>query len=286
MFKKQIIQKLSFKGTLNVAIHDGLFHADDVFCVCLLEKLCAKAGINLNIIRTRDAQDLKKVDMRVDVGDIHNPETLDFDHHQCNDASLEQPNGIKHAAIGLLAQWCMKDNFLKIFREKYLYGLEYQDNTGKVHADYPSIGFCIQPFLPVYGQKENLDELFWQAFSVAKIIFDRAIKTTEGILKCEEDLPEQTIETLIGGKILILKKFMPLLPQLHQELCFIIVEKTDGSAIFRGINGHFIKPEWRGFRGKDLVKACGYEGEFIHSTGFTGTMNSLEGAKAICSASI
>lgn len=287
IFKTVIIEKMAEYQTLNVAVHDGGFHADDVFSICLLKRLCAEAGVSLNIVRTRDCEKLAAADMRVDVGGRHNPETLDFDHHQRGDKSLEQENGIKHAAIGLLAQWCMEESFLNIFREKYLFGLEYQDNNGRSHEKYSSIGFCIQPFLPAYGQKEDLDELFWKAVSVAEIIFDRAIKTAEGILQCEEELPEATEEVLANGKILVLNRFMPLQPFLHQGLCFTIVRKPkDAGFTFSGLNGHLIKPEWRGFKGEDLAKACGFEGEFTHPAGFTGTMKTLEGAKALCLASL
>jgi len=287
IFKQDILEKLGEYETLNVAIHDGGFHSDDVFSVCLLRRLCTEAGVSLNIVRTRDCEKLAAADMRVDVGGKHCPATLDFDHHQRNDASLEQPNGIKHAAIGLLAQWCMEENFLKVFREKYLYGLEFQDNNGRSHEKYNSIGFFVQPFLPAYGQKENLDELFWQAVIVAEVIFDRAIKTAQGICQCEEELPEATEEVLADGKILVLNRFMPLQPFLHPEVSFTIVRKPkDAGFTFSGMNGHLIKPEWRGYKGEDLTKACGFEGEFTHPAGFTGTMKTLEGAKALCLASL
>ena len=285
MFNKDIIEKISQHEVLNVAVHDGLFHADDVFSVALLQRLCTTCNTKLNIVRTRDNDKLRKADMRVDVGGIHNPETLDFDHHQRNDASLEQPEGIKHAAIGLLCQWCLSEDFLKIFREKYILGLEYQDNNGRSHEKYNSIGFFVQPFLPVYGQKENLDDLFWQAVQIADTILDRAIKTTEGILRCEQELPAETLEVLAGGKVLILNKFMPIQPYLHPEIAFTIVKAQKGYS-FNGMNGNLIKKDFRGLNGKDIAKVTGYDGVFTHAGGFTGTMATLEGAKAICLASL
>ena len=143
MFKKNILEEFNGRESLTVAVHAGNFHADDVFSVALLKKLCNTCDIELKVIRTRDYKKLQKADMRVDVGGRHNPTTLDFDHHQENDTSLDQPENIKHAAIGLLAQWCLEEDSLKIFRYKYVLGLEYQDNMGTPHEKYPSIGFCI-----------------------------------------------------------------------------------------------------------------------------------------------
>jgi uncharacterized UPF0160 family protein len=285
MFKESILEEFQIRESLTVAVHAGNFHADDVFSVALLKWLCTATDTELSVIRTRDYKELQSADMRVDVGGKHNPATWDFDHHQNNDASLDQPNGIKHAAIGLLCQWCMEEDFLQIFREKYLYGLEYQDNTGKSHEKYNSIGFFIQPFLPVYGQKENLNELFWQAVAVAEIVLARAINTTEGILKCEKDLPSATEEVLVDGKILVLTEAMPIQNWLHPEIAFVIAKAKEGYS-FLSFNGALVKENLRGLRGKAILNACGYAGTFIHKDGFTGAMATLEGAKAICLASL
>lgn len=285
MFKKSIIAEFQKRESLTVAVHAGNFHADDVFSVALLKKLCNTCDIELKVIRTRDYKKLQKADMRVDVGGRHNPTTLDFDHHQENDTSLDQPENIKHAAIGLLAQWCLEEDFLKIFRYKYVLGLEYQDNMGTPHEKYPSIGFCIQPFLPAYEFEENQGDLFWQAVSIAEIILDRAIKTTEGILKSEREIPEETEEILANGKVLVLKKTMPIQEWLHPEIAFVISKAKEGYT-FLSFNGALVKKELRGLNGEALLNACGHAGVFIHKDGFTGAMATLEGAKAICLASL
>ena len=62
---------------LTVAVHDGIFHADEVFAVAGLSFLRP----NLEVIRTRDPKILKSCDLRVDVGDDYNPAKNTYDHH-------------------------------------------------------------------------------------------------------------------------------------------------------------------------------------------------------------
>ena len=280
IFKKSILDLLSSKNSLSVAVHDGLFHSDDVFCVALLRKLAKECCFELKLYRTREPQILSAVDMRVDVGGRYFEESLDFDHHQKDDA-LMQTEGVKHAAIGLLCKWCMTPEFYQIFKEQYLLGLEYQDNNGKSHPKYSSIGFWVQPMLPAFGEELNINEAFEDTVKIAEVILERCLKTVEGLLKAEEELPNLINESIAGGKILILKKRVPILQQLHPELAFTILCMDTGYS-FLGVNGHLLPPHLRGLRGEQIAQKCGYEGVFTHPGGFTGTMCTLEGAKEIC----
>lgn len=61
---------------ITIGIHDGLFHADEVFAIAALSFI-----YDIDLARTRDLERLAKVDMRVDVGNKYNHETKDYDHH-------------------------------------------------------------------------------------------------------------------------------------------------------------------------------------------------------------
>ena len=96
-----------------VAVHDGTFHADDVFALAILKLVEPK----IKIIRTREVDILKKVDIRVDVGRTYNPKTGDFDHHQ-KEFTNKRPNNIPYASAGLIWQHFGKTltNSLESFR--------------------------------------------------------------------------------------------------------------------------------------------------------------------------
>ena len=82
---------------MQVATHDGSFHADEVFALAALSLL----DDALEIVRTRDADRLAAADLRVDVGFASDPATGDFDHHQKGGAG-ERPNGVRYASFGLV----------------------------------------------------------------------------------------------------------------------------------------------------------------------------------------
>lgn len=284
IFKREILETLSNITTLNVAIHNGLFHADDVYSVILLRQLAKECGFKLNVIRTRDPKVLATVDMRVDVGGKWCEETLDFDHHQ-NDERLMQPEGIKHAAIGLLCQWCMTPEFLSYFRPRYILGLECQDTTGKQHEKYASIGTVVPAFNPAYGEPEDFDRHFNLAVEALEPVFLRAIESTQGAIRAEEEFESKKLESLAGGKVVVFPHFVPVDTTKHPEVMFTIFPQN-GGFVFKGYRGTVVKPEFRGLRGNEVLAKTGYEGVFTHHTGFTGTMKTLEGAKALCLQSI
>ena len=82
---------------MKIAVHNGKFHADDVFA-CAIARLIYPS---CDIIRTRDEIELSAVDMRIDVGGKNNPASNDFDHHMKGGAG-ERTNGVPYAACGLM----------------------------------------------------------------------------------------------------------------------------------------------------------------------------------------
>lgn len=90
------LQKKTKKIT--VAVHNGNFHADDVFSVAVLE---TALGQKTEIFRTRDQKIIGKAGYVLDVGKILEPSKGRFDHHQ-EGFSLKRKNGIPYATFGLV----------------------------------------------------------------------------------------------------------------------------------------------------------------------------------------
>jgi uncharacterized UPF0160 family protein len=78
-----------------VATHDGPFHADDVMAFALLRVFVEP---DAQVVRTRDPGVIDGADAVIDVGAVHDPARLRFDHHQ---ASYE---GTRSSA-GLVLDW-------------------------------------------------------------------------------------------------------------------------------------------------------------------------------------
>lgn len=109
--------KKLFTDNCIVAVHPNPHHADDVFCVACITIL----NPNINIIRTRNEEELSKADFRIDVGGKYDPSTGDYDHHQKEfDERHTNPNVAKHkkgpkfAAFGLIWRHYSKDIITKI----------------------------------------------------------------------------------------------------------------------------------------------------------------------------
>lgn len=83
--------------------HSGVFHADDVFAVALLDWLRWFGSADRALVRTRDAAALARFDpahdVMVDVGGACDPAARRFDHHFPDPPRRD--DGIPYAAFGL-----------------------------------------------------------------------------------------------------------------------------------------------------------------------------------------
>src|ERR1700744_1883537 len=89
---------------MQIATHDGSFHADEVFAIATLQLLGSDESGGAGAVevgRTRDRDLISGADMRVDVGFRDDPATGDFDHHQ-RSFDRARPNGVRYASFGLI----------------------------------------------------------------------------------------------------------------------------------------------------------------------------------------
>lgn len=284
IFKQKVLDMFSSRTSFRVAVPDGLFHADAVFCVALLRYLSREYGFTLEVYRTKDPTLLSKVDMRIGVGGAYSEATLDFDHHGCA-SYLYHPEGVKRTAISLLCEWCMTPVFYLPFKEKYLLGLEYQDNNGHSHPKYPSMGTFVRVMLPAYEEDRNMDVAFDEAVLVAEVILKRCFKTVEGMLKAEEQFSFIVEESIADGQILVLRRRIPIISSLHPEVAFYILKTSERYSVV-ALNDHVLKKSLRGLKGEQIKQATGHSGIFTHAGGLTACMNTLEGAKELCARSL
>ena len=82
---------------LNVATHNGTFHADDVFAYSMLK---AATGGQIKLLRTRNADLLAGADVVFDVGGIFDRASHRYDHHM-RDKPI-RPTGEPFSSAGLV----------------------------------------------------------------------------------------------------------------------------------------------------------------------------------------
>ena len=123
-----------FNEIQTIAVHDGVFHADDVLCVALINVLCKKT---VEVIRSRDEDRLNQADIICDIG------LGEFDHHDRDEAQKERyENGVMYAACGKVARAMVNDPDVDITQEeldmllmKALYAVQAFDNGQDTKKD-------------------------------------------------------------------------------------------------------------------------------------------------------
>ena len=90
------------RETVQLATHNGQFHADEITAVALLH-LFGKVNLSeVNITRTREQRVIEQADIVLDVGGLHDEQSLRFDHHQIVGGSV--------SSAGLVWAWIKKSN--------------------------------------------------------------------------------------------------------------------------------------------------------------------------------
>ena len=272
------------KDTVVVAVHDGLFHADDVTAVALAKHyyfIC-----NVEVIRTRDPKKLAEADLVVDVG------LGELDHHG---PALEKAGfivpGVHHCGASLLAQklgLLREDRYPGLFSA--LVSISAQDN-GEVcppeHAKGAAFNF-VHSFVPAWDSKESMDEAFAEAVDVAYTVLtkivakDNSAAAADNVLAPLAEQNQHIVELPAPG--------MPWQKHLAEKnTTYVVFQSKPGTWMVQCVPvavGSFTskKPlpeKWRGASGEDLTVASGVAGAiFCHAGGFCAAWNTRAAAFA------
>lgn len=98
-------------GVLKLAVHNGVFHADDVLCVAMIKNKLKELGLSreVEIIRSRNPETLAQADIIMDVGGGK------YDHHSSDNPAQE--NGVLMAACGKVADELYEGEELKMLHD-------------------------------------------------------------------------------------------------------------------------------------------------------------------------
>ncbi|MCA9478188.1 MAG: MYG1 family protein [Nanoarchaeota archaeon] len=263
-----------------VAVHNGKFHADDVFSIAILRKIYPE----LEVIRTRDPEKLASVDARVDVGMKYNPETLDFDHHQSESAG-ERENGISYASVGLiwkhfgmelvnsLQAWTAIDESLIQPLDADDCGIStYETTKGVSPYTIPKI---IARMNPNWKEDASSDQQFEKSVAFATLILERELLTANNQAAADQIILE-ALEKRTDKRYLILETYCPYkkLIKDYPELLYVIFQGTGQWCINAVEEKEFVSKKlfpksWWGLEKEELRNISGIEtADFCHKTGF------------------
>lgn len=225
-----------------MAVHNGVFHADDVFGVALMQSIYE----DLEIIRTRDESKLQECDIVSDVGNGK------YDHHHVDKKKRE--NGIPYCGFGLLWQ----DFGLAYVNKKFPYLTDVNEQNGVVEkvdtifiqqidaqdngvdvmtSQVPVMTLCdiINSFIPTNGGEAELEDAFFEAVAFAKtILYKTAKKFVDNYANyrmVKEELKKQNVEE---SHILVLEKSVPwketlLELDVKEHVLFVVYQDVTGS---------------------------------------------------------
>lgn len=282
---------------MNVATHDGSFHADDVFAVAAL----SLTSPDLTIVRSRDRAAIDACDARVDVGLRSDPATGDFDHHQKGGAGT-RPNGIPFASFGLIwrhhgADLCGGDDRVAAeVDERLVQGVDALDTgvtlTSSLIDDVRpmTISDTIASMNPAWDEETtpaDQDALFREAVAFAELIIRRQITAVAARARAHR-LVEEAIGRAADPRVIELDRGMPWHEPIvtrAPEALYVIYPKSDGwglQAVPRALgafgNRKDLPAAWAGLTGAELAAVTGVQDAiFCHTARFMAAAQTREG---------
>jgi uncharacterized UPF0160 family protein len=285
---------------MKVATHPGNFHADDVFAVAAL----GLAAGPLEVVRTRDPEQLAAADARVDVGGRSDPAAGDFDHHQKGGAG-ERPNGIRYASFGLVwrhhgAQLAGGEDAAQAIDERLVQGIDANDVGQTIIeplvADIRpmSVSGVIAALNPAWDEDltpAEEDARFADAVALAARIIEGEL-TGAAAFRRAHQLVADAIARAADPRVIELDRNMPWREAVvtgAPEALFVMYPKSDGwgaQAVPRELGGFGNRldfpAEWTGHSGAELAAITGVEDAlFCHTAGFYASAASREGITAL-----
>ena len=291
-----------------MAVHNGVFHADDVFAVAFMKDIIE----NLEIIRTRDEEILKTCDIVADVGGGK------YDHHQADKRLRE--DGIPYCAFGLLwedfGESYVKKQFPNLTNEEqqkqvvqnvayeFITQIDASDNGVDINTyEIPitTISNVISSFMPFDAVGEEVDRAFFQAVDFAKEFFYKIVHKYvayyDNMNYVQEQLEKQPIKE---SHILLLEKHVGWKDALlnldkEEDVHFVVFQDITGSwrvqTVPRSVKSfesrYDLPKSWGGLRDEALTQETGISGcIFCHPSLFICGNETKEGALAMAQKAI
>ena len=272
-----------FSKKPTVVVHDGQFHADDIFAVA---SVSLALGKKIQIIRTRDEEKIATADYVLDVGGVHDPRLNRFDHHQKGGAGARE-NGIPYAAFGLVwkefgEKICGSKEIAERIDTRLVSPIDAEDNGVNVVSPLLGISqYTLQGYLYLQrpSWKESTEKYatsFLMLVEEAKKILLREIELTAHYLEAR-DAVRSAYERAPDKRIIELDHAYPYQETLMDfpEPLFVILQKpSDGSwklECVRKETGSFanrkdLPASWAGLRDTELQKETGVQSAvFCHN---------------------
>jgi len=288
---------------IRIAItHPGIFHADDVSTWAYLRLLGLACPLERRVPTAEEIED--PTVLVFDIGGLHDPKKLVFDHHQRGGAGGRWDSECPYAAFGLVYNWILPTNnwIADRFDRRMVQPVDATDcNWGTVEGTRPMLTYsnCISGFNPAPGASAaERAEAFETATAFAMQVLDNEMTAAEAHVAARDTVLNagKAVVYKDACRVLMLDKFVPWQGHIFnrpdiEDLLYVAYPSERGGWCLQQIpvepgstEGRKPMPEaWAGLTGKALAAVTGLplaertDATFCHHNRFIcGTDNCIE----------
>ncbi len=158
-----------------IITHAGTHHADEVLAIATIFEFVGQLPVERK--NKIEIEDLENPEVLVlDIGGRFEPGKGNFDHHQ---------NGDIHATNMLVLNHFCNDDKLKVLLRKYLYSSVDAIDRG-MFPERPDCDFLVPDFNSLIRSLNNVDDGFYKALTIARIVLSGEIAKAERSIRSEE----------------------------------------------------------------------------------------------------
>lgn len=278
---------------MRIVTHSGHFHTDELLAVSTLLLKFPDA----EIVRSRAQEVIDSADIVVDVGLIHDPEKMRFDHHQPGGAG-ERTNGIPFASFGLVWQKFGEElsgslEAMKMVDEKLVMPVDAVDNGIDLYTtNYPGVReYALGDFFETYNYGvhtlQEFDERFFKALELAREFLNKEIRSARDTVEDWKKVREIYSQSEN-------KKIIELPHNIHwkevlinSDALYVVFPRPDGCWAVRAVpkdkDTYAMKKRlpisWSGLENETLQHLTQVpDALFCHRDGFIAVTKTREGA--------
>lgn len=219
--------KTNITTAKTIAVHNGLFHADEAFGTAFLSLLLGSE--NVRVVRTRNSQEIEDAYVALDVGGVYNNAGLRYDHHQRDFTEVHEGTSVKLAACGLIWRHfgtCLItklhpeldieqiQSLWQTVDETICRPVDMQDNgqnTFKVEgaeAQALTVSMMVSSFNQQDIYSPAQDEAFMRVVEILKEYVLNFLRAGANKLQLLKEA-EEAVKAQLGSRVLVLDKFLP-----------------------------------------------------------------------------
>lgn len=220
-----------------VVVHDGQFHADDVFCVALLKE-CYDENITVRRIpRNADIEKYGYDTLICDIGMKYDGENY-FDHHQIDPRSVSSKE--LRAAVGLL--W---DRFGSTIYHKTTSMIRDIDRHDCDSRRFRSqLCVSIAAFNPDWNATDKERDMHFDlAVNVARQLIRSTIVSDTYTMRALREVSENNY---IENDVMFLDTKAPYDSFIDIYDCKVVARKCGNRYKLKAVNGYSFNPSWSG----------------------------------------